>query len=502
MAFEISPAVERAAAAARERAGSSPVRLADWLLGLLDDDDGKPAGVVAAVGVELTVVREALADSGILEPAPSEAVLFDIARERGLALRADPSLTTDVLLLAVLETSPSFARRMTELGIPADAVARLLRTEDVGWDQSELQVDHSEPASFSTEHDEVFEGDRTAARVVDANLNRAREGLRVVEDYCRFVRDDRDGTERVKELRHRLASATAGLPYGVLLDARDTPGDVGTTVTAGAEYHRGSPAEVAAINLKRVQEALRSAEEFGKLFAPDFARVVEQVRYGAYELERGLFAATDPRTRLADARLYLLVTADACRHGLERTIVEAAAGGVEIVQLREKSLTDRELLDRAKVVRRLTREAGVLFVVNDRPDIARLADADGVHLGQDDLPVAAARRVVGSDVLIGVSTHDVEQVRRAVGDGADYLGVGPTFPSGTKVFDAFPGPAFIRAAAAETSLPMFALGGIDSTTIRTALEAGATRVAVAAAIINAENPYDAAAHLHRLLSSR
>src|SRR5439155_8237675 len=133
------------------------------------------------------------------------------------------------------------------------------------------------------------------------------------------------------------------------------------------------------------------------------------------------------RARLAGVRLYVLVTGSLCVHSLESTIRQAAAGGAQMVQLREKGLPDRELLERARAVRRWTRAAGVLFILNDRPDLARLAEADGVHLGQDELPVQEARRVVGPDALIGVSTHNLGQVRKAVLDGASYLGVGPTF---------------------------------------------------------------------------
>src|SRR3712207_5176281 len=131
-----------------------------------------------------------------------------------------------------------------------------------------------------------------------------------------------------------------------------------------------------------------------------------------------------------------------------------------MVQLREKSLSDRELLERARQVRRWTRETGTLFIVNDRPDIARLAEADGVHLGQEELPVKEARRLLGPEALVGVSTHDLEQVGQALRDGASYVGVGPTFPSQTKPFPDFPGLEFVRQAAAETSLPAFVIGGV------------------------------------------
>jgi thiamine-phosphate pyrophosphorylase len=131
--------------------------------------------------------------------------------------------------------------------------------------------------------------------------------------------------------------------------------------------------------------------------------------------------------------------------------------------------------------------------MNDRPDLARLAEADGVHVGQDELPVKEARRIVGPDALIGVSTHNLEQVRQAVLDGASYIGVGPTFPSGTKHFEEFPGLDFVRQATTETSLPAFVIGGVTLENVGTAVAAGARRVAVSQAICKADDPRRAAA---------
>jgi thiamine-phosphate pyrophosphorylase len=263
---------------------------------------------------------------------------------------------------------------------------------------------------------------------------------------------------------------------------------VGTQLTAGGEYVRHTPASVAVANLKRLQESLRSLEEFGKVLSADFAREVEAIRYESYTLEAAVARRTGIAAKLADAKLYLLLTGSKCAASLDWTVSEAAAGGADVIQLREKELPDRELVERAVKMRKWTRAAGVLFIVNDRPDIARLADADGVHLGQDDLSVAAARRIVGPDTLIGVSTHDMAQVRRAVLDGADYLGVGPVFPSGTKAFDHFPGLEFVRDATAETSMPAFALGGITLANVGDVRAAGAARVAVSAAIATADGP--------------
>ena len=124
-----------------------------------------------------------------------------------------------------------------------------------------------------------------------------------------------------------------------------------------------------------------------------------------------------------------------------------------------------------------------LLIINDRPDLAALAQADGVHVGQEELSVKDARSIVGPDVLIGVSAHSIEQARQAVLDGANYLGVGPTFPSGTKQFDHFPGVELLRAVAAEIRLPAFAIGGITRENLGQVKSAGFTRMAVSGAIL-------------------
>src|SRR5262249_12830073 len=150
--------------------------------------------------------------------------------------------------------------------------------------------------------------------------------------------------------------------------ARDTEQDVGTAINTPAEAVRGSPAEVARINFKRLQEAFRSLEEFGKLFAPYFAEGVERLRYRSSTLEKALRSGEDSRTALAGVRLCVLLTGSQCAASLDWTIAEAAAGGATMFQLREKNLNDRELLERARNVRTWTRKAGTLFIVNDRPD--------------------------------------------------------------------------------------------------------------------------------------
>jgi thiamine-phosphate pyrophosphorylase len=186
---------------------------------------------------------------------------------------------------------------------------------------------------------------------------------------------------------------------------------------------------------------------------------------------------------------------------LRWVVVEALAGGAQVIQLREKGLPDREVLARAREVRLLTVAAGARFIMNDRPDLARLAAADGVHLGQDDLAVRDARRIIGTRALVGVSTHDPAQLERAVLDGAGYLGVGPVFPTPTKDFDGLAGLSHVRHAAETVTLPWFAIGGITESNLDEVLEAGATRVAVSAAVTRAASPRRAAATLRARLDA-
>jgi thiamine-phosphate pyrophosphorylase len=483
--YQTSPGVDRALEAARgwaERLGSAHVRLVDLVLGLLDEEEGRPWAMLERLGLSVDVVREGLSrspDAGQGAAPPISDLLRD-ARAWSLSHRADPAVLTDAFLLTLLRVEPGFRQAVAPLGLDPDRFEALISPPD-----TRPTVPAGEATTFALP-DTTAETD--AGRVLDANFNRAREAIRVVEDYCRFVLDDRFLTEKAKGLRHGLAEASGRLPPGLLLAARDTLRDVGTTVSASGEYVRGSPLEVAATNLKRLQESLRSLEEYGKLFDPELGRQLEAIRYASYTLERAVVRGSAARRRLSAAKLYVLLTGGGCVASLDWTIEQSAAGGATVFQLREKTLSDRELLERARDVRRWTHAAGALLIVNDRPDVARLADADGVHLGQDDMSVKDARRILGPDPLIGVSTHSLEEVRRAVLDGADYIGIGPTFPSRTKLFDHFPGLEFIGAAMAEHTLPAFALGGIAPENISEVVRAGAKRVAVGSAVTQADDP--------------
>jgi thiamine-phosphate pyrophosphorylase len=343
---------------------------------------------------------------------------------------------------------------------------------------------------------------RTALlRVLDAAANRAREGLRVIEDWVRFALDDAHLTGCLKKVRHDLAAALAGIPWEQRLAARETQADVGTGITTPSETSRAGLADVLTANFLRVEESLRSLEEFGKILDPAVGRAIEQLRYRAYTLQRATDSTRVGLERLAAARLYVLLDGRSSVEEFQRMAQGLVKAGVDVLQLRDKRLADRELIDRARWLRRLTQGTATLLIINDRPDLAALAQADGVHVGQEELSVKDARSIIGPKALIGVSTHAIEQARQAVLDGANYIGVGPAFPSGTKHFEHFPGLGLLRAVAGEIRLPAFAIGGITRENLGQVKSAGFQRIAVSGTILGAENPVQAAREIGAELST-
>ncbi len=200
--------------------------------------------------------------------------------------------------------------------------------------------------------------------------------------------------------------------------------------------------------------------------------------------------AADPE-RLAQARLYFVTDGSTGEHDLS----EALAGGVDVLQLREKHESDERILDAARTFRRLCDDHDALFVVNDRADLALAAGADGVHVGQADEAVAAVRTHVGTDLLIGLSTHSHEQLAAGLETDADYVCVGPVYATPTKPDYPAVGLDLVRHAAATVRRPWFAIGGIDGTNVDEVAGAGAPRIAVVRAIKDAPDPRAAAAGL-------
>jgi len=349
-------------------------------------------------------------------------------------------------------------------------------------------------------------------RIIDANVNRTSEALRVMEDFARFALDSRLLSGRLKDLRHRFfLAAESCITSAERIAHRDTPGDVGTSLSTASEESRAELADVAAANAKRAQEGLRVLEEYSKLLNPKTQREKQtpaaaqfkQIRYELYAIERAFAARQNPHERLQSARLYVLVTSGlaAGRDPVE-TAAAAIRGGADIIQLREKTMLDGEFIALARRVCECCRTLGALFIINDRVHIAQLVDADGVHVGQDDLPAADARRLVGSGKIVGVSTHSPQQAAEAIMAGADYIGVGPVNATPTKPTTEPVGLEYVRYAAENVDIPWFAIGGIDETNAAEVSANGAGRMAVCSAVISAPDVSQAAQNIKRIITGR
>ena len=336
---------------------------------------------------------------------------------------------------------------------------------------------------------------RAAVRIIDANLNRAREALRVMEDYARFGLDDELLTSDLKSHRHALREAIpSSLECSAALE-RDIVGDVGRAASTRLERHRSTSEEVAVAAGKRLGEALRSVEEYGKVLDPALADRVEKLRYAGYELERRLMRHSIARARFGSARLYIIITEAYCRGDWYAAAQAAIAGGADCLQLREKGLGDRDLIARARRLAALCRRFNVLFIVNDRPDVAVISGADGVHIGRDDMSVADARRVLPPTAIVGVSAHKADEVAAAVRQAPDYVAVGPMFPTKTKPQRHVAGPETLASARATTSLPLVAIGGIDADNAARVLAAGDCCLCACSSVIGAVNVTAAATAL-------
>ncbi len=344
--------------------------------------------------------------------------------------------------------------------------------------------------------------DHNNYRVIDAAANRAFEGMRVVEDYCRFMLDDTHLTRQGKELRHELAAVIGSLPRSDRHALRETQQDVGTKISTPAESTRADSWDVCQASSERVKQSLRSLEEFSKTIRAEIATRFEALRYQWYTLEKAITTTQTSREQLSEVTLCVLIDARASIDAFKNLAQQLVAAGVGMLQLRDKQISDRELVERTRLLREIASscKSAPLVIINDRPDIAASAQADGVHLGQEDLSVKAAREILGPRKLIGVSTHSIEQARAAVLDGANYIGVGPTFPSQTKSFDAFSGTDFLAQVATEISLPVFAIGGITLENVSQVLDTGIKRVAVSGAVLGAEDPAAMARAFSELLS--
>lgn len=330
-------------------------------------------------------------------------------------------------------------------------------------------------------------------RITDANLNRAAEASRVLEEIARFLLEEKELSESLKNIRHKINSAQEE-DYEKFLKARDTENDVGVDIKNSTD--RINIENIFKANIKRLQQALRTLSEYS-VENHNNKTLFEKLRYESYTLEKIMWDKLKEKynqIKLADKKLYLVTSSDKFENedAFLDAIASALQGGVDILQLREKTMNANKILAIGEKIKQLCLEYNTTFIVNDRIDIALLLEADGVHLGQDDLDVNSAREILGPNCIVGVSTHAPEQAMKAVKDGADYIGIGPVFATPTKQGRIPVGLDYVKWASENIKIPAFAIGGIDAENVDEVIQAGAKRIAVVRAIINAESPQKSA----------
>ena len=340
--------------------------------------------------------------------------------------------------------------------------------------------------------------DNRIAQLIDANLDRAREGLRVMEDWCRFGLKRSDFSIQIKDWRQQLGVHH----HNIYRKARLTSNDPAMGVSHPLQQVRTTPESVFIANSSRVQEALRVIEEFTRTTDPRLCEIATKIRYKAYEIELKVLNTSEgieKKKTLKDCSVYLITTN---RRNLEEVVLQALKAGVKIVQYREKFLHDNEKISQAKCLASLCKEYNSLFVVNDRIDIALAVDADGIHLGQEDIPTQIARELLGTEKIIGRSTHCLEDIKNAEMEGCDYIGIGPIFPSETKKQLNPIGIDYLKKGLSETLLPAFAIGGINNSNIRKLNKINNLRIAVSNAIINSNDPFSKTEELIKLITCK
>ncbi len=350
-------------------------------------------------------------------------------------------------------------------------------------------------------------------RIIDANANRAREGLRVIEDVARFVLEDAALAERCKRVRHLVTRAIAMIGGDAIRELawRDAVGDVGAGIKVDAELARADLAGVVGANAGRATEALRVLAELMKVQASiagmhaanEAHALIEAARYEVYEIERATGLALGAGDKF-QPRVCVLISERLCvHHAWEQVAGLALAAGTEMIQLREKDLSDRELLARAQRLVAMCREHGARCVINDRPDIAMLAGAWGVHVGQGDMPIRDIRRLAGRSLRVGVSTENMSQALEAVASGADQCGVGPMFVTTTKEKQRIAGPSYVREYVGTPStarVPHLAIGGITPANVSDLVAAGCLGIAVSSVVCGASEPDEMVGKLVKAMS--
>ncbi len=321
-------------------------------------------------------------------------------------------------------------------------------------------------------------------QIIDANLDRAREGLRVLEDWARFALGENNCVAKIKNYRQILGKNH----LEVYKQSRNHIEDQCKGLTHQEQNNRRSSDQIISSNAGRVQEALRVIEEFSRVHNHELSKIASEIRYEIYTLEIDLLSSNKFKKSeeiLKENDLYVITDQ---KDNLLEIIEEILIAGVRIIQHRFKTGTDKDHLKEAIQIKNLCKRYNSLFIINDRLDIALASNADGIHLGQDDLDLKTARKLLGYSKIIGISANNEVDISNALKDGCNYIGIGPVFETATKKGKKPIGIEKIKTLTKDVDIPWFAIGGINSKNISYLKSKGFKKVALVSQLMNSEDP--------------
>ena len=332
--------------------------------------------------------------------------------------------------------------------------------------------------------------ERAVCRIIDANFNRGREAIRVVEDYCRFALNSAELSERAKQLRHELSATVGKLDADRLIASRDTPGDVGVGQKIDKQLQRTDLHDSFTAGCKRLTEALRTLTEATQAINPEVAETIEKLRYDAYTLEKDVVVFSEPVEKFRQVRLYVIITSNLPAEVISLTH-KCVEGGADCIQLRAKDPDDSKVFALAAEFVQICKTGKVLSIINDRADIAIAAGADGVHLGQNDLPIEQVRKLQLAPLIIGKSTHSLNELGATCKELPTYVSLGPVFPTPTKPNMKAVSLDYVKQGLeklTDTGIGHVAIGGITPDNVEEVLRAGAKCISVCSAVTEAKDP--------------
>ena len=342
-------------------------------------------------------------------------------------------------------------------------------------------------------------------RTLDANINRVSEGLRALEDLLRFASLHPQAQEELRNLRHSVRKKTSPL-IDKCLSGRNTEKDPGVVISANTLLdQKSSKEELCTANFKRVQEGLRTIEENLKLIDQnELSKLFETMRFSSYKLEKEVYPLVKSKSslRFPQTDIYCLTAEEFSKGRNNIQVVEQMLrADIKLIQYREKEKKPGEMYSECMEIRRMTRDAGATFIVNDHIDIAMACEADGIHIGQEDLPLEVVRDLTGGKMLIGLSTHSPEQAMDAKLRGADYIGVGPIYTTYTKkdVCDAV-GLEYLEYVVANVDIPFVAIGGIKEHNLAEIMSRGAKCAALVTEIVGTDDIADKIQRLRKIIA--